>query len=120
MQRHLGSDWVLASATFEWQRGFEAVVQAVLENVSYADSNGLWLIKEGLDTGLVDFTPPTIRVPDNVRTRVTAMITQIKENTLKVFTGPILNSTGEVVVPAGTYIPDEDVSSITWLISGLT
>lgn len=85
-----------------------------------AAPDGSWFVAEGLDTGLVEFTPPTSLVPDPVRARALAMAEMIRSNKREVFTGPIFDSNGNERIPAGSSVSDENVWVIGWLINNLT
>jgi len=117
MGRHLDSENLLASATYNWEIAYEEVLNSVISGTAWPPN--VWLIESGLDTGVVTLTPPTQLVPSSVRALATALQSKIARDEFEIFTGPIYDNDGNLQVPPGTSIPDEAVEGLDFLVAGV-
>ncbi len=104
----------LTGAVWEWGVVYTAVVKAV--------HDGTWTnepIWWGLETGLVGLAPFGPMVPDDVRQLVEEETAKIAAGELKIFSGPIRDQDGEVVVPAGKTLSDEELFSMSFFVEGV-
>jgi basic membrane protein A len=49
---------------------------------------------------------------------VAAAQAKILDGSLKIFSGPLTNQAGQVAVPAGTVMTDDEVWNISWYVRG--
>ena len=89
-------------------------VQALLDG-TWESSNVWW----GIEEGMVGMAPYGEAVPDNVRADADAVKNGIIDRTLHPFTGPIKNQAGEVVVPEGATMSDEELAVMDWYVEGV-
>ncbi|MEE4254453.1 MAG: BMP family ABC transporter substrate-binding protein, partial [Desulfuromusa sp.] len=84
--------------------------------------NGTWKPEEiwwGMETGVVKLAPLSDKVPQNVQTLVAEKQQALMEHKMQVFTGPIKNQAGEVVLPAGKTFSDKELLSMNFFIEGV-
>lgn len=58
-------------------------------------------------------------LPDNVKTAIHDTYEKIKTGQFKPFTGPIKDNAGNVVVPAGHSLTDEELAKVNWYVEGI-
>jgi len=84
--------------------------------------NGTWKPEEiwwGMETGIVKLAPLSDKVPQKVQALVAEKQQALMEHKLQVFTGPIKNQTGEVILPAGKTYNDKELLSMNFFIEGV-
>ncbi|MFQ5812746.1 MAG: BMP family ABC transporter substrate-binding protein [Anaerolineae bacterium] len=73
----------------------------------------------GLAEGLLDLAPFGPAVPDDAKTLIEQKKQEIIAGTFDVFHGPIKDNTGELRVPDGVTMPDEEKLAFDWLVEGV-
>jgi basic membrane protein A len=108
---------VLTSAIWNWGEYYKDVIQGVMDGTW--ESNQFW---GGWQDGLVDLAPIADFVPEEVRTAAeeeSARFESGEETVYTIFTGPIANQAGEVQVPEGQAMTDEELLGMTWFVEGV-
>ncbi|MDP8237290.1 MAG: BMP family ABC transporter substrate-binding protein [Candidatus Erginobacter occultus] len=104
----------LTGAVWDWGVVYTAVAEAVHEG-TWTNQPIWW----GIETGLVGLAPFGPMVPDEVRQLVKAEETKIAAGQLKIFSGPIRGQDGEVVIPKGKSLSDEELFSMSYFVEGV-
>jgi basic membrane protein A len=104
----------LTSAVWNWGVLYTDVVKDVM-NGSW-ESEALWW---GIETGIVGLAPYGPMVPDEVREDVSAKKQALVDGDFEVFAGPIKNRQGEVKVPEGESMTDQEMLGMTWFVQGV-
>jgi basic membrane protein A len=108
---------VLTSAIWNWAPYYIDIVESVM--------NGTWESEQywgGWQDGVVDMAPIADFVPDDIRTAIEEEVARFKsgeETIYTIFTGPIADQTGEVRVPEGQAMTDEELLSMNWFVEGV-
>jgi basic membrane protein A len=108
---------VLTSAIWNWAPYYIDIVESVM--------NGTWESEQywgGWQDGVVDMAPIADFVPDDIRTAIEEEVARFKsgeETIYTIFTGPIADQTGEVRVPEGQSMTDEELLSMNWFVEGV-
>ena len=98
----------LTAPVWNWAVIYKKVVEEV--------HNGTWSSYQywgGLDDGVVGLAPYSDLVPQEARDLVEAKRAEIASGSWDVFTGPIKNQDGQVMVPAGERMSDGDMLGMT-------
>ncbi len=115
--RHVAPDAQLLAVTHHWDEYYTARARAVLEG--RWQSQSLWA---GVRQGMVrvgDFGP---RVPESVRREVLSRQQDLAAGRLQPFaaTGkPVLDTTGAVLIPAGSALTDAQILTMNVLVQGV-
>jgi basic membrane protein A len=108
---------VLTSAIWNWGVHYTDVVQQVQQGTWEPSQYwGSW------QDGVVDLAPIGPMVPDNVREMAEAEADKFKngeESIYTIFTGPLIDQSGEERVPEGQSLTDEELLSIDWFVEGV-
>jgi basic membrane protein A len=108
---------VLTSAIWNWAPYYIDIVESVM--------NGTWESEQywgGWQDGVVDMAPIADFVPDDIRTAIEEEVARFKsgeETIYTIFTGPIADQTGEIRVPEGQTMTDEELLSMNWFVDGV-
>jgi basic membrane protein A len=108
---------VLTSAIWNWAPYYIDIVESVM--------NGTWESEQywgGWQDGVVDMAPIADFVPDDIRTAIEEEVARFKsgeETIYTIFTGPIADQTGEIRVPEGQTMTDEELLSMNWFVEGV-
>ena len=84
--------------------------------------NGTWKPEEiwwGMETGVVKLAPLSDKVPQKVQALVAEKQQALMEHKTQVFTGPIKNQAGEIVLAAGKTYGDKELLSMNFFIEGV-
>jgi basic membrane protein A len=73
----------------------------------------------GLKEGLLELAPIADFVPDDVKDLVEEKKAEIVAGEFDVFVGPIKDNTGELRVPEGETMTDEEKLAFDWLVEGV-
>ncbi len=103
----------LTAPIWNWGPFYVETVRQVLDG-SW-ESASVW---PGLAEGIVDLSPISDVVPQQVRDRVLAKKAAIIGGE-EVFTGPINDQSGAEKVGAGTAMTDEELLGMTWFVQGV-
>ena len=113
----LATDAVLTSAIWNWGPYYIDIVESVI--------NGTWESEQywgGWQDGVVDMAPVADFVPDDIRATIEEEVARFKsgeETIYTIFTGPIADQSGEIRVPEGQSMTDEELLSMDWFVEGV-
>jgi len=107
-------DALLTAPVWNWGVYYKKAVEDVM-NGTWTNTPVWWGMKEGI----LDLAPIADFVPDNVKTLVEEKKQEIIAGTFDVFVGPIKDNTGELRVPEGVTMTDEEKLSFDWLVEGV-
>ncbi|AEA34199.1 BMP family ABC transporter substrate-binding protein [Hippea maritima] len=105
---------ILTSRAWNWGVFYVKVLKEI--------KNGTWKSNQywgGLETGIVKLGKFGDDVPEKVKKYVLKRAEQIKEGKFKVFSGPIYNQQGKLMVKEGQELPDKDKLSLQWFVKGV-
>jgi basic membrane protein A len=112
--RDQSPDAFLTAPVWHWDVFYEKVVEDV--------ANGTWTNEPvwwGMQDGILSLAPIADFVPQNVKDQVADVEARILSGEFDVFVGPINDNTGELRVPEGETMSDEDKLSFDWLVEGV-
>jgi basic membrane protein A len=104
---------LLTAPIWHWGIFYKKAVQAVMDGTW--TSTPVWW---GLAEGLLDLAPFGPAVPDDAKALIEQKKQEIISGTFDVFVGPIKDNTGELRVPDGTTMTDEEKLAFDWLVEG--
>jgi len=104
----------LGSAVLNWAVYYEKVVNDVL-NKTWKTEDTKWGTKEGMN----DFVKIAEFVPDDVKKMVETAKAGIKDGTLAVFKGPLVDNTGKEVLANGVVADDAWNSKVDFFLKGV-
>ncbi|MGA9349903.1 MAG: BMP family ABC transporter substrate-binding protein [Anaerolineae bacterium] len=105
---------LLTAPIWNWGIFYKKAVQAVMSG-TWTNTPVWW----GLAQGLLDLAPFGPAVPDDAKALIEEKKQAIIAGTFDVFHGPIKDNTGEVRVPEGVTMPDEEKLAFDWLVEGV-
>ena len=73
----------------------------------------------GLESGIIDLAPFGPMVPQKLQAQVLAAKKDIADGAFKVFTGPIKDQAGKVIIPAGKVATDGQLLGMDWFVQGV-
>ncbi len=104
----------LTAPLFKWTTFYVNDVQKIL--------NGTWTSRaywEGLDAGMVALDDLTANCAPGTAEAVAAAQKAIMDGSLHPFAGPLKNQKGEIIVPAGTTMSDDEIWNMGWFVEGV-
>jgi simple sugar transport system substrate-binding protein len=104
----------LGSAVLNWAPYYEKVVNDVM-NKTWKTEDTKWGTKEGMN----DFIKMADVVPDDVKKMVEAAKAGIKDGTLAVFKGPLVDNTGKEVLAKDVVADDAWNSKVNFFLNGV-
>jgi basic membrane protein A len=107
-------DAQLTSSVWNWGAKYTEVARAVKAGTYQTES-----YYGGLKDKIVDIGPLHKDVPEDVRKLVEEKRRQIESGEWDVFCGPIYDQAGELRVPEGQCMSDEEVLNIDWFVKGV-
>lgn len=110
---HFGPKAVLTSIVNNWGPHYIKATQSVLD--------GTWKSQDfwgGLDDGTVELPISTV-VPAEVKTEAEKIIADIKSGAFHPFTGPIIDQTGAVKIPAGVVATEAELASMNYYVENV-
>jgi basic membrane protein A and related proteins len=113
----LAPEAVITSVIWHWGPYYIDIVESVMD--------GTWKSEQfwgGWPDGIVDLAPIADFVPDDIRAPIEEEIARFKsgeETVYTIFTGPIADQTGEIRVPEGQSMTDEELLSMNWFVEGV-
>ncbi|NBB91116.1 MAG: BMP family ABC transporter substrate-binding protein [Spirochaetes bacterium] len=113
MQEFVG-DSVLVSAIWNWEEYYIPTIQSAL--------NGEWSSSQywgGLGDDIVDLSDMSPSVPEELRETVAAERERIESGEWDVFHGPVVNQDGDVTVPDGEAMSDEEMLNMSYFVEGV-
>ena len=108
---------VLTSPIWNWAPYYIDTVKSVMD--------GTWKSEQywgGWKDGVVDLAPIADFVPEDIRASIEEEIARFKsgeETIYTIFTGPIADQSGEIRVPEGQSMTDEELLSMNWFVEGV-
>lgn len=107
--RHLvGTQWL-------WGKLYEDEIEKMLKGDWKGGSDTAGGLKEGY-VGITEFSSA---VPRDVQQEVEEARQKIIDGKLSVYSGPILDNTGQERIPAGTALTHDEIMAIDWLVEGV-
>ena len=104
----------LTANVFNWGIYYKHVYNLVKEG-KWEASSDWW----GIETNAVDLSPYGEMVPQRTRQMVDAVKDKLIEGKFRVFTGPIHNQAGELVVDQGEIPSDQELLSMNYFVEGV-
>jgi Uncharacterized ABC-type transport system, periplasmic component/surface lipoprotein len=104
----------LVAAVWHWEPFYIDVVEKLKQ--------GEWNEVDywgGLGDGIVNISPFAAAVPQDVQDRVAARKNEIAEGQYIVFQGPLYDYNGELRIPEGEIIADQDLRLMDWFVNGV-
>ncbi|NJO37960.1 MAG: BMP family ABC transporter substrate-binding protein [Rhizobiales bacterium] len=105
---------VLTSAVWNWGGLYQRIAAKVKDGTWKPDQT--WA---GLDEGVVGLAPISEKVPADIRDLVEQRRQAIVDKTLRVFEGPIRDTSGDVRVPSGRLVSDADLLTMDYYVLGV-
>jgi basic membrane protein A and related proteins len=109
-----GPERQLTAATHHWGDFYTRTAREVLDGTW--ESSSVW---GGLAEGMAGIAPLNDKVPADVAAEVEEIKTAIIDGSFHPFQGPIRNQEGEVVVPEGETMTDEELTTMEWYVEGV-
>jgi len=113
MQEFVG-DTVLVSAIWNWEEYYIPTIQSALDGEW--ESSQYW---GGLGDEIVDLSEMSPEVPEELQETVAAERERIESGEWDVFHGPIVNQDGELTVPEGEAMTDEEMLNMSYFVEGV-
>lgn len=113
--RKVAPDAQVLAVTHQWADYYQRRTQAVLDG-SWKSGN-VW---GGVKEGMIRVGWFGKRVPQAVQDEVLARQQDIAAGRLQPFAGPITDNTGRLVVPKGRALPDDQILTMKFLVSGVS
>jgi basic membrane protein A len=113
----LAPNAVLTSAIWNWGPYYIDIVESVMD--------GTWQSEQywgGWQDGVVDMAPIADFVPEDIRATIEEEVARFKsgeETIYTIFTGPIADQSGEIRVPEGQSMTDEELLRMNWFVEGV-
>lgn len=104
----------MTAPVWNWGIYYVDQIQQILDGTW--ESTSFW---GGLNDNIVALAPLTDIAPDGAQEAVDKAEADIKSGDLVVFAGPINDQTGEVKVPEGEALSDEELLNIKWFVEGV-
>ncbi len=73
----------------------------------------------GYKEGMIKLAPLNDAIPKDLQGRIRIMEKQLTDGTLHPFDGPVVNQSGETVVPAGETMSDDQLNSMNYYLEGV-
>jgi basic membrane lipoprotein Med (substrate-binding protein (PBP1-ABC) superfamily) len=114
----------LAVPVWNWGIFYEKYIRSVLSGGTRlgSDPSGSGSVRNywwGMDSGLLDFFYAKKHVPGETQKLVEFMKTSLISQTYKVFSGPIYDIKGNLIVDDGEELQREQILSMDWLAKGI-
>ena len=104
----------LVASIWNWAPFYSDVVKK-LEHGEWSEFSYLG----GLADGVVDISAFSSAVPLEVQEQVNARKAEIADGRLSIFKGPIYDDKGELRVPEGEVLSDENLRTLDWFVNGV-
>ena len=111
---HFGPKAVLTSIVNNWGPHYVKSTQAVID--------GSWAPQDywgGLKEGTIEL-PISDLVPAEVKSEAEAIIASIKDGSFHPFTGPIMDQSGALKIPAGSTASNAELAGMNYYVKGIT
>ena len=104
----------MAAPIWNWGPYYKEQVKAVMDG-TFA-SHSYW---EGMNDGIVALAPLTANAPEGAKEAIEAAQAKIIDGTFHVFTGPIYDQDGNLVVAEGEQLTDEEMLNMMFFVKGV-
>jgi len=104
----------LTAPIWNWGKLYSLTVEQVNRGTWTPDA--VWL---GFKEGAVGLTPFATAVLEDVQILVLDKKADIIDGNLKFFTAPIRNQTGEIRIPEGVVMTDDEICGMDWFVEGV-
>lgn len=111
---HYAPNAYLTNPIWNWGVYYEKAVNEIMAGTW---QGGSYL--GGMEDGMIDIAEFGPKVPEDVKTFVTAKKELVQADQLNVFIGPIKNQSGELVLAEGETLADADVLKMNWFVEGV-
>ena len=105
----------LASAIINWEPYYAKAVKEALDGSWKGNTATWWGIKEGAN----DIVAISDQVPADVKELVAKTKAAISDGSFKVFSGPLVDSTGKEVLKAGESADDKMLGGLNFYVKGV-
>lgn len=112
--RDFAPEAFITAPVWNWGPRYAATIEAVAAG-TYSPG-AYW---GGMDDGIVDLAPLADDVPDDIADRISEVAEMIREGEWDVFTGPISDQAGEVMVADGEAMEDGPMLGMDWFVEGV-
>jgi basic membrane protein A len=112
---HFAPKAVLTTPIFHWGKFYKLAIEKVRAG-KFDEVKNFW---GGLESGVVDLAPFGPMVPADIRKMVEDKKKEILDGTWDVFTGPIKDQSGKLIVAEGKKMSDNDMARINWFVEGV-
>ncbi len=104
----------LCAPIWKWGGIYKEMVDKVRQGTW--ESKSYWY---GLEHGIVDLSPMSDSVPQNIQKQVLAMKKDIADGKVVVFAGPVKDQAGKVRINEGVVAADTELLGMTWFVQGV-
>lgn len=104
----------LTAPLFHWEVFVKEDIQTIIDGTW--ESRAYW---EGLSNGMVSLDELTANCEEGTAEAITEATEKIISGELNPFAGPINDQNGEVKVPEGTTLTDEEIWNMNWFVEGV-
>lgn len=104
----------LTATVHNWGPLYLQKAQAVAAGTWKAED--LW---PGIAEGTTDLAPLHADIPEDVKSMVMEKKKALKDGSLRVFDGPVINQAGETVIASGETMEDADLLRFNWYVRGV-
>ena len=104
----------LLAPVWNWGVFYKDVVERVKAG-TWKSGSAWW----GLEKGMVDISPMSDLVPQNVQDLVNRTKSDIISGKTVVFSGPVRDQSGKLRIEAGSVASDDTLLSMTWFVEGV-
>jgi basic membrane protein A len=112
---HFAPKAVLTTPIFNWGKFYKLAIEKVRAG-KFEEVKNFW---GGLDSGVVDLAPYGPMVSEDIKKMVEAKKQDILAGKWDVFTGPIKDQAGKLMVAEGKRMSDADMARINWFVEGV-
>lgn len=84
--------------------------------------DGTWKAENywgNMKDGVVELAPLTANAPEGAQAKVDELTAKIKDGSLNVFQGPIMDQDGKEKIAAGAAVTDEEQLNMAWFVKGV-
>lgn len=104
----------LTAPVWNWGPYYKQIVESVINGTF--KSEAYW---GAMSTGIVQLDALSKNAPEGAQAKVDEYAKKIADGTFHPFAGPIKNQAGEIVVPEGKTMTDEEMLSFDWFVEGV-
>ncbi|MBW1866966.1 MAG: BMP family ABC transporter substrate-binding protein [Deltaproteobacteria bacterium] len=104
----------LCAPIWKWGGFYKEIVDNVRRGTW--ESKAYWY---GLDHGIIDLSPMSDSVPQDIQKQVLAMKKDIAAGRVTVFTGTVKDQAGKIRIADGAVASDKELLGMTWFVQGV-